>query len=147
LIQTPGRANVAGVVFGLSKLKTTGRIGRKNRPNGIHREVPIKVTAWIDEGVVPLVLALNEFEDVMTVASCEEGPRGGSYVLFRHRDGDGTGLAGRLVGLLLPHDGKIDYLLRAEWRPGASEPLLELACPREQVDHVAGLLSAARRRP
>lgn len=75
MIRTPGRAIVAGVTFGFSKLKTTGRIGRKNGPNradrlSSHHEIPVKVTAWVDEGVAPLVCVLNEFEDVMTVDSC-----------------------------------------------------------------------------
>jgi hypothetical protein len=30
LIQTPGGANRAGVIFGFRKLKTTGRVGRKD---------------------------------------------------------------------------------------------------------------------
>lgn len=31
MIQTPGDANRAGVIFGIRKPKTTGRVGRKNR--------------------------------------------------------------------------------------------------------------------
>lgn len=38
-----------------------------------HREVAIKVTAWVDEGVAPLVQAINEFLHVRTTQSCE-GP-------------------------------------------------------------------------
>jgi hypothetical protein len=37
----------------------------------LHAEIPIKVNAWVDEGVAPLVAALNELENVVTVASCE----------------------------------------------------------------------------
>ncbi len=38
-----------------------------------HREVAIKVTAWVDEGVAPLAQAINEFLHVRTMQSCE-GP-------------------------------------------------------------------------
>jgi hypothetical protein len=142
LIQAPGRSTVAGVTFGFSKLKTTRRIGRRNgRLAASHQEIPVKVTAWVDEGVAPLVVALNEFEDVMTVASCQEGPRGGVYVLFRHRSGHATDLATDLAALLSRHDGEVDYLLRAEWRPGADDPLLELACPTDQTVRLAHLLA------
>jgi hypothetical protein len=100
----------------------------------IHREVPVKVTAWVDEGVASLVTALNELPDVMTCASCQQGPRGGAYVLFRRHGGDGAALAVEIARLLASHDDGIDWLLRSEWRSRAAEPLLELACPREQVD-------------
>ncbi len=112
-----------------------------------HTEIPIKVTAWVDEGVAPLVSALNDVEGVMTVGSCEDGPKGGAYVLFHRRGDHSADLARDLASLLSPHGGEVDYLLRAEWRPGAGEPLLELACPADQVAPLARLLSAFRRTP
>lgn len=36
-----------------------------------HREIPVKVNAFVDEGIAPLVVALNEFGGVVTVDSCE----------------------------------------------------------------------------
>ena len=39
----------------------------------MHTEIPVKVTAWIDEGVAPLVEALNEFPQVVTLDSCQGG--------------------------------------------------------------------------
>jgi hypothetical protein len=66
LILTPGRANVAGVVFGLNKLKTTGRIGRKNRPNRADW------LASMDPGVAPYVDVLDA-AGVETYESCEGG--------------------------------------------------------------------------
>jgi tRNA(Phe) wybutosine-synthesizing methylase Tyw3 len=35
-----------------------------------HQEIPIKVTAWVDEGIAPLVAALNEHPAVVTLDSC-----------------------------------------------------------------------------
>lgn len=47
-----------------------------------HTEIPIKVTAWIDEGIAPLVIALNINKNVVTIASCESGTDGRAYVYF-----------------------------------------------------------------
>jgi hypothetical protein len=39
-----------------------------------HREIPVRVTAWVDEGVADLVTALNTIGGVMTLDSCQEDP-------------------------------------------------------------------------
>jgi hypothetical protein len=81
-----------------------------------HQEIPVKVTAWVDEGVAPLVTALNEFERVMTVDSCQGDAAKGAYVLFSYR-GEGKEAAcvasdlGRVLAPLSP-----EFLLQAEWR-------------------------------
>jgi len=31
---------------------------------GKHREIPVRVNAWVNEGIAPLVEALSEFENV-----------------------------------------------------------------------------------
>ena len=92
----------------------------------VHQEIPIKLTAWIDQGVVPLVEALDGFEDVLTVASCEDDGIQGAYVLFRLRgtSDQATGFASGLAADLNSEEG-VSYLLQAEWRPGESEPLLD----------------------
>ena len=46
-----------------------------------HEEVPVKVNAFVDRGVAPLVAALNEVEGIVTLDSCEGGVRG-AYVFF-----------------------------------------------------------------
>ncbi len=51
-----------------------------------HKEVCVKVNAWVDEGVAPLVQALNQFLHVRTQQSCE-GP---AEVTFTY--GEETGL-------------------------------------------------------
>jgi hypothetical protein len=113
-------------------------------PSG-HREIPVKVTAWVDEGVAPLVVALNEFDQVLTVGSCEGDPDKGAYVLFCFQ-GDteqATDFAAELGEALSGHD--VPYLLRAEWRAGSSEPLLALTCPPDSVLPLAEAVSAARK--
>jgi hypothetical protein len=80
-----------------------------------HPEVPIKVTAWVDEGVAPLVAALNSLDGVMTLDSCQGDSEKGAYVLFRYRD-----------------KGPLQF--------GSLEPLLELVCPPDQVAPLAKVI-------
>lgn len=111
-----------------------------------HREVAIKVTAWVaDEGVAALVAALNEIDGVLTLDSCQGRGDEGAYVLFRYRNDevDPASFAAKLGDALAT--SHCDYLLSAEWRPGESEPLLTLACPPEQVPDLARSLSACRK--
>jgi len=108
----------------------------------MHHEIPIKVTAWVDEGVAPLVVALNEFDGVITLDSCEGGERG-AYVLFTHRR-DSADFAARLARSL---GDSTEYLLQLEWRPsGEGDPLVALSCPRELVGGLADALNACRTR-
>jgi hypothetical protein len=52
-----------------------------------HREVPINVNAWVDEGIAELVSALSEVDGLITLESCQ-GDVGGreAYVIFRYGD-------------------------------------------------------------
>ena len=56
----------------------------------MHIEVPIKVNAYVDEGIAPLVEALNGFLGVVTLDSCEGSGDSHAYVHFAIR-GDSTG--------------------------------------------------------
>jgi hypothetical protein len=51
-----------------------------------HREIPVQVTAWVDEGVADLVTALNALGGVMTLDSCQEEPGGLARVTFCTRE-------------------------------------------------------------
>ena len=55
----------------------------------MHEQVVVKVNAPVDKGGVPLVEALNGFDCVITLDSCEHGVTGASYVYFLY----GIGLA------------------------------------------------------
>lgn len=111
-----------------------------------HQESPVKVTAWVDEGVAPLVIALNEFDDVMTLDSCQGNGCAPAYVMFCYRQDASAAAASvaALAALLSGGTPDLEYALSAEWRPGAEEPLLRLSCPPSAVDRVAELLSVSR---
>jgi hypothetical protein len=51
-----------------------------------HREIAVKVTAWVDEVIAPLVVALNEVPGVVTLDSCQEDPDGLARVTFCTHD-------------------------------------------------------------
>ena len=50
-----------------------------------HHEILSKVNAWVDEGIAPLVDALNSHDDVITLDSCQGGVGSPAYVYFRFR--------------------------------------------------------------
>lgn len=109
-----------------------------------HREIPIKVTAWVDEGVASLVSALNEYDQLVTLDSCECDERKSAYVLFRCQGPGSANFASDLGRAL--EDSSADYVLRAEWTPGSDgEPLLELTCPPDRVTALTEAVSACRK--
>ena len=107
-----------------------------------HTEVPVKVTAWVDEGVAPLVLALNELPEIVTLDSCQGGKETDAHVFFCHRGDDREAVAfgAELGTMLAAHHDAASYLLTAEWRPGNDEPVFRLACPAAQVDELASVI-------
>jgi hypothetical protein len=112
----------------------------------MHHEIPVKVTAWVDEGIARLVLALNALDGVMTLDSCQ-GDEGGNpaRVFFCHRSDARNAVlfVSELAAMLAPCEAIADYTLTAEWRPGTDEPRFRLACPAAQADALARALSAA----
>lgn len=108
-----------------------------------HAEIPVKVNAWVDEGVAPLVEALSEFENVWTAASCENDRSNmnlGAYVMFSY-EGGGRRAASFAAELAAALDESIPYVMQADWRAGNRDPLLTLSCP---PDRVSDLASAVR---
>lgn len=111
-----------------------------------HTEIPIKVNAWVDEGVAPLVSALNGFERVWTAASCENAPDGslapyGAYVMFSYQ---GSGVEAAQFGARLAASlgNATPFCLQTDWRAGNDEPVLTISCPPDQV---LGLAAALRK--
>ena len=52
-----------------------------------HVQVPVRVNAWADQGIAPLVKALNRFPSIITDCSCEQeyvkgSEYGEAYVQF-----------------------------------------------------------------
>lgn len=66
-----------------------------------HREVPVKVNAWVDEGIADLVSALSQLDGLVTLESCQ-GDAGeyDAFVVFRY--GDWRQCGDFLFGRILP---------------------------------------------
>ena len=104
-----------------------------------HRETPVKVNAWVDEGVAPLVEALNDFERVWTAASCETDDSlapYGAYVIFSYQ-GSGSEAALFSAELAQALKDSSPFCLQTDWRAGNDEPVLTISCPPDQVSDLA----------
>lgn len=106
-----------------------------------HREVPVRVTAWVDEGVAELVSALNAWPGVLTLDSCEADYRTGrARVSFCTHERDQIAvLLPRLAAAIDGLDGRVQL---AAW-PSCDDDLpgADITCPSSLVSAVAQALS------
>jgi hypothetical protein len=107
-----------------------------------HKEIPIKVNAWVDEGVAPLVSALNEFPGIATISSCR-GHDGIGYVRFLHLGPDAALFRfvqnlSRSLGSMFRAD--YFYSIRLNWTSGGDRPSAELHVRSDKAEHLAGAI-------
>lgn len=99
-----------------------------------HREIPVKVTAWVDAGIAPLVTALNEFPNIWTTNSCEGYGKSGHVNFTYHGDTEHFSKfmqdLSLELGKQLPDGG---YKLTMAWTAGGERPLGEIESRREVV--------------
>ena len=114
----------------------------------MHIEVPIKVNAYVDEGIAPLVEALNGFLGVVTLDSCEGSGDSHGYVHFAIR-GDSTGTfsfvqhLSAALGRQLPSSS--EYSVYIEWGDETERPIGRIIVKRGCVDMLAKALKAIAR--
>ncbi len=111
-----------------------------------HTETLVKVNAWVDEGVAPLVRALNQFDDAITLDSCEGHQGESAYVHFCSRAGveELCSLVHRLssfLGRRLPAND--EYRLTIEWVAGGTEPLATLEVHQGFIQPLADAVDEA----
>lgn len=116
----------------------------------MHREVPVRVNAWVDEGVADLVVALNAIPGVKTLDSCQEDPRHGlaSVMFCTHDEGELYATVGRLAQVIATGPrGQVS--LSVMWGSDDAPAIADLRCPLERLSAVAGAVraSAARMMP
>lgn len=108
-----------------------------------HVETPVKVNAWVDRRIAPLVLALNKIDGVLTLDSCEQGPLGRAFVFLTYGQ-DWKELATLIqeISNLLSNSLPCPYSMHLEW-------LGSNITPRAQVlvgpNHAAVLAAAVTR--
>jgi hypothetical protein len=115
-----------------------------------HKETLVKVNAFVDEGVAPLVLALNSIEGVITLDSCERDVVSGeASVYFQY--GTGWQELGNLVEALARALRSLNlccgFSASLEWFGSNDRPRAHLSVKPEHVADVAaairpGLLTA-----
>jgi hypothetical protein len=112
-----------------------------------HREVPVQVTAWVDEGIADLVTALNALPDVVTLSSCQQGPDGLARVSFCTHEGGALYGTVSQIAEIIGAGRREAVTLSLWWGADDAPPVADLACPPGLVSAVAGTLrfSASRR--
>ncbi|MFH2057232.1 MAG: hypothetical protein ABIJ61_14840 [bacterium] len=104
-----------------------------------HKQTWVKVNAPVDDGIASLVMALNEFEGIITVDSCQGTENEPAYVFFTCL-GDGDSLysfVSKLAASLSAHlDSCSEWSLILEWA-GAEQPLARLEIQPASVIRLA----------
>lgn len=106
-----------------------------------HKQVWLKVNAMCDEGVAPLVAALNEIAGLVTLDSCQ-GDEGRAYVYFTYEDGEAaslTPLVREMADGLATQTNSLEYSLELLWLGTNDRPRALISVAPE---HVAQFSSA-----
>jgi hypothetical protein len=119
----------------------------QSRLSSEHTQVVVKVNAEVDEHVAPLVSALNEFEGVITLDSCQGDKGLMAYVYFTRCGTSGellsfvNELAANLNARLAARQNEYEMVL--EWTAGTEKPLAVLRTRPDYLTELATALSSA----
>jgi|SRR6266487_1857576 len=95
-----------------------------------HHEIPVQVTAWVDEGVADLVTALNAVPGAITLDSCQEDHQTGlARVWFcTHDEAMLYDTVSRMAGVI--GGGRRERVtLSLWWGSDDASAVADLACP------------------
>lgn len=108
----------------------------------MHKEVPVKVIAWVDEGVAELVSALNEIPEIETLDSCQDD-QGAARVFFRFRSAWQTVQRTNQIAKALGSEGDVgcQYDITIEYR-GEYNPVARIATHPDTVNVLASAVRA-----
>jgi hypothetical protein len=112
-----------------------------------HREIPVQVTAWIDEGVADLVVALNAWPGVITLDSCEADYRTGrARVSFCTYDRATVFDVLPRLAVAVGGHGLAEHVALTPWPDRDDDlPGADITCPSPLVSAVAKALANAAR--
>jgi len=106
-----------------------------------HREIPVQVTAWVDEGVAELVTALNAWPGILTLDSCQEDPAGRARVTFCTHDNAAIRVAMDHLARIIAGQNWQAAVSLSLWAGCDGDTLAaDLACPPGLVPSLAGKL-------
>jgi hypothetical protein len=113
-------------------------------PPTAHEQVAVKVNAYCDRSIAPVVEALSEIEGLRTFESCESGYAGRAVVYFHFGWGvhELTDLLKAIAAYLGNSDPYVDYELAMVWFGSMEQPHARLVFDKE---HAAVLATSIRR--
>lgn len=119
-----------------------------DNPNVIkHEQVFVPVKTPLDKNIVPLVQALNRFENILTFNSCEcRSPDNVAQVDFTYH-GAGVMKLFRFVERLNQKlsakvNSHIFYCLKIQWHYGGTNGAAEITVPADQIKALSTALIA-----
>lgn len=124
-------------------------------PSSHHKQVPCKVTAYVDEGIRQLVEILNAFDKVWTCDNCEGGKNEQASVFFGYgKESTSNQEVCKFICRLLTSFSKhIDSLdcagyrtnISIEWWGDKQKPLILIKMPSNCIDEVANIFAYVRK--
>jgi len=108
-----------------------------------HHQVKVKINAWVDEDILPLVNALNGIGNVITIDSCQGYGDDPAYVYFTIPGSSQAKVlfADRFAQAL--HEiiqGRWFYSLRAAW--SSESPMLQIVVRLPYIEKMAKVIEA-----
>jgi hypothetical protein len=107
-----------------------------------HREIPVQVNAWVDEGVAELVTALNTLPGVQTLDSCQEGRNGLASVMFCTHDEMMLYETVSRIAQVIGAGPRERVTISLWWGSDDAPAVADLACPPGLVSSVADTVRA-----
>ena len=108
-----------------------------------HKEVQVKVNAFVDEGVAPLVVALNSIDGVVSLDSCERDAIAGEASVYFQYGVTWQDLANLVEALSRALRGLnlcCGFLVSLEWLGSNDRPRAHLSVKPEHVADVAAAI-------
>jgi hypothetical protein len=112
----------------------------------LHKQVPVKVTAFVDEGIAEVVKALNDIDGISTFSSCE-GRVGKEYAHVYFDSGEYSlnrwqrlaRLSAKLAKILSANE-IYDATVSLEWAGDKEAPFIAIKFEPQQSLQIAKIL-------
>jgi hypothetical protein len=123
-----------------------------------HKQVPVKVMAYVDKGIKELVEALNSFDKVSTFESCQGG-KGKSAFVYMDYGIQGSfkevsAFAHRLATILaniakqgtgISPEPIYDIHIAVEWWGDKEHPFISIEMPSDSIEKVTNIFYDVRK--